>query len=150
MPSSWEERVTLYCGYLVDRGSQSSTVKSYVSAIKKVLITDGYEWEDGKIILNAIVKGCKLKNDELKTRLPIRKKLLELILFEVERMYTGNSQIYLEKLYKALFIIAYYGLFRVGELTSGTHPVKARDVHVGSNKNKLLFVLYTSKNTWQR
>ena len=34
---------------------------------------------------------------------------------------------------------------RVGEVAKGTHPVKAADVHIGSNKNKILLILYTSK-----
>ena len=48
-------------------------------------------------------------------------------------------------MYKALFSLAYYGLLRVGELTTGNHSVKAKDVHIGQNKDKMLFVLYTSK-----
>ena len=30
----------------------------------------------------------------------------------------------------------------------GTHPVKARDVHIGDNKDKVLFILRTSKTHW--
>ena len=41
--------------------------------------------------------------------------------------------------------MAYYGLFRVGELTFSSHVVRVKDVHIGQNKNKLLFVLHTSK-----
>ena len=44
-----------------------------------------------------------------------------------------------------MFSLAYYGLFRTGELTTGTHPIRARNVHVGENKNKILIVLYSSK-----
>ena len=45
----------------------------------------------------------------------------------------------------ALFATAYYGLFRVGEITDSQHAVKACDVHIGVNKRKLLFILRTSK-----
>ena len=41
--------------------------------------------------------------------------------------------------------MAYFGLFRVGELTTGSHPVMVGDVHIGENKNKFLFILRTSK-----
>ena len=51
-------------------------------------------------------------------------------------------------MYKALYATAYYGLFRVGELTSGSHPIRARDVHIGDNKEKILFILHTSKTHW--
>ena len=36
-PHLWEDRLTLFVGYLIDNKRQSSTVKSYVSAIKAVL-----------------------------------------------------------------------------------------------------------------
>ena len=41
IPKSWEQRTTLYIGHLIACGKQSSSIKSYVSAIKKMLITDG-------------------------------------------------------------------------------------------------------------
>ena len=48
-------------------------------------------------------------------------------------------------MYKAIFVLAYYGLFRVGELTKGGHPVHITDVHVGRNKRKMQVILHTSK-----
>ena len=56
-------------------------------------------------------------------------------------------QPYLRSLYKALITTAYFGLFRVGELTAtfSNHAVRAKDVHLGANKKKMLFVLHTSK-----
>ena len=42
-PKPWEDRTTLFIGYLIDRGIQSVTIKSYVSAIKKMLVMDGYK-----------------------------------------------------------------------------------------------------------
>ena len=41
--------------------------------------------------------------------------------------------------------LAYFGMLRVGELTKGDHTVKAGNIHVGHNKDKLLITLYTSK-----
>ena len=58
-----------------------------------------------------------------------------------------DKQMYLLILYQAIFITLYFGLFRIGELTaaSGNHAVLAKDIHIGRNKNKLMFVLHTSK-----
>ena len=126
---------------------QSSTVKSYVSAIKRILIDDGYEWNDNKILLNALTKACRLINDRVQTRLPIHCGLLELLLFEIHRHFmTGReNQIYLTVLYQVIFALGYYGLMRVGELTLSQHTLKAKDVHLSYNKEKLLMVLYSSK-----
>ena len=144
MPKAWEDRTALFCAHLIDNGAQSQTVKSYVSAIKGVLKDDGYtEWSDQKILLSSLTRACRLVNDKLYCRLPIQKGLFELLLFEVKRMLPG--QFYLQTLYKALLCLAYYGLMRIGELTFGPHAVKACNIHIGTNKDKILIVLYTSK-----
>ena len=72
---------------------------------------------------------------------------MEVLLFELERKF--QSQPYLEALYKAMFILAYYGLMRVGEIAytanENCHTIRACDVHIGRNKNKILIMLYSSK-----
>ena len=144
-PKLWEDRVTLFIGYLVDKGMQSATVKSYVSAIKKTLLLDGYKWDDKLVLVRALAKACRITNDRVTTRQPIHCSLLEMILFEVQRFFALNNQCYLEILYKTLFAISYYGLMRIGEVTKSQHVLKAKNVHIVTNKNKLLLVLYTSK-----
>lgn len=101
-PKFWEDRTTLFIAYMIEKGCQSSTVKSYVSAIKKMLVNDGYEWQDKYILLSSLTKACKLKNDCVKVRRPIKCSMLETILFEVQRIYKKRFQHYLEVMYKAL------------------------------------------------
>ena len=146
-PESWEERMALFAAYLVEEGIQSSTLKSYISAIKSILRLEKIKWNDQKIELHTIVRACKIKNDQISVRLPMKKGLLKLILFETERLFRdGNSvQPYLECLYKVLFSLVYYGLMRVGELTLSPHTLKAKDMHIGSNKDKVLMILHSSK-----
>ena len=43
---------------------------------------------------------------------------------------------------------AFFGLLRVGEITKDQHVIKLGNVHIGVNKNKILFVLKTSKTHW--
>ena len=144
---SWEERTSLFATYLINQGTQSSTLKSYFSAIKFMVKLVGYEWDDNKVILTLLTKSCRLRNDSVMTRLPIQHNLLEMLLFEIEHIY--HNQINLQIMYKALFMMSYYGLMRVGELTETTqfsnHAVKACDIHIGRNKRKLLIMLYSSK-----
>ena len=142
-PEFWEDRVVLFCTYLIEQGTQSSTIKLYVSAIKKMLTLAHYQWNNNQSMLESLIKACRLKNDRLKCRLPIHKSLFELLLFELGRIL--HSQIYLCALYRATFSLAYYGLMRVGELAKGIHSIKACDIHLGKNKDKILIILYTSK-----
>ena len=102
-----------------------------------------YKWDDSRAIITSLMQACKLQNDRFLSRLPIQKGLLELILFEINRIY--QDQVYLNVIYKAIFALAYYGLFRVGELTTSEHVAKAVNVHVATNKQKILVILYTSK-----
>ena len=142
-PTTWEYAISLYGTYLYSRGIKSSTIKSYVSAISKKLAADDYHINHKKVLLSVLTRTCKLKNDEVMHRFPIKLSLLELLLSELERKFV--KQPYLEILYKALFVLAYYGLMRIGELALGDHSVKAKDVYSADNKNKILLVLHSSK-----
>ena len=90
-PNLWEDRTTLFIGYLIEKGTQSSTVKSYVSAIKKILIIDGYKWNDNLVLVRSLAHACRLINDQVRTRLPIHCGLLEMILFEVHRVFHNTG-----------------------------------------------------------
>ena len=142
-PSSWEQRLSLFGAYLVESGKQSSTIRSYFSAIRKILDNDGYELKENVLALHSLTKACRLINDKVTIRRPIHRRLMETMLFEVERIF--KDQFYLQILYQTLFILAYYGLFRIGELTESPHIVKAKDVSIGTNKNKMQLILYSSK-----
>ena len=148
-PKFWEERVAIYCAYLVENGSKSATVKSYVSGIKCLLKLNGYKYDDNKVLLNSLTRACRLINDKIYHRLPIKKSLLEMLLFKLERMC--SKSVYMESLYKAIFTMAYYGLMCASELATESydycmdHAIRACNIHVGVNKSKIMLVLYSSK-----
>ena len=133
----------MFLGFLISKGIQSATIKSYLSAIKKILVADKYKWDDSRVLISALTKACRLVNDTVYTRLPIQCGFLEQILFELERIF--QDQWYLEIMYKTLFILGYYGLMRVGEVTDSPHVLKAKDANIAVNKEKILLILYSSK-----
>ena len=94
--------------------------------------------------LSSLTRACKLKNDVIQSRIPIRKSLLSVIVWTVGRIFC-SEQPFLICLYRALFLTTYFSLFRVGEVTRSTHRVCACDVQIGQNKNKLIFILRSSK-----
>ena len=154
VPDTWEEKISLYCGFLVEIcGLQSATIKSYVSAIKYILRSIDYFCDDQKILLSTFVGICKEHNDHLMNRMAIKRGLMEQILFQIERKFAeDDQQPYLEKLYKTVFIFMYYGMLRIGEVAhaKGGHTLKAKDVHLGINKNKILIILRSSKTHGKR
>ena len=54
IPWKWEDRLSL-C--LINEGVQSSTLKSYISAVKSILCADNYPWDDSRVTLNVFVAG---------------------------------------------------------------------------------------------
>ena len=79
-PDNWEDRLMLFIGYLIETKKKSSTVKSYVSVIKAVLIEDGNEIKEDKFLFSSLTRACKLQNDRVRTKLPIRKHLLTMMI----------------------------------------------------------------------
>ena len=145
-PETWEERLTLFVGFLIKDNKKSSTIRSYVSGIKAVLKDIDVELNENRFLMTSLTKACKLVNDSVRIRLPISRALLDLILRRISN--TLDQQMFLRTMYLALFSTMYFGLFRIGEMTSGSHPVKACDVHIAHNKKKMMFVLRTSKTHW--
>ena len=141
--------LTLFVGFLIqEKKAKASTVRSYISAIRSVLLEDGVVLNENKFLLSSLTRACRFLNNRVRTRLPIHKDMMIILLQAVEDEFRQKNQMYLATLYKAMFSTAYYGLFRIGELATGSHPILARDIHIGTNKDKLLFVLRTSKTHW--
>ena len=144
-PSTWEDRLTLFVGYLIETNKRSSTVKSYISTIKSVVTEFGSDIQENGFLISSLTRACKLQNDRVHLKLPIKRDLLEAMILQLPKLF--SSQPYLEILYKAMFTTAYFGLFRISEiaLTLSKHAVLTPDVHIGKNKDKLMFILHTSK-----
>ena len=146
IPTKWEDRLSLYCAYLIKiKNRQSSTVRSYISAIKKVLTNDGYQWDNDLIVFNTITKTCKLHYDTIKPRFPIRHKFLEVIFCETQRKFALLNQPFLEILYVTAYLLLYFGMMRVGEVAAGDHSILARNIHYSKQEKKIMIMLYTSK-----
>ena len=118
-------------------------IKMYISAVKVVLADEQIYISEDKYQLNCLTRACSMVNDCVKTRLPLHKALLELLLCDLEMLL--DKQSYLTIIYQGIFTAAYYGLLRIREITFGNHPIRAIDVHIGTNKQKILFILRTPK-----
>ena len=115
-----------------------------------MLKEDGIELSEDSYILNSLTKACRYHNDHVRVKLPIRRDLLNALLKQINVTFLEceNPQPYLAKLYRAMFATSYYGLLCIREVADGDHPILARDVFIGVNKDKLKFILRTSKTHW--
>ena len=144
-PSNWEERLSLFVAFLVQTNKRSSTVKSYISAIRAILKEDSVKLNEDITLLSALTRACKIRNDVIINKLLIRRPLLNMLLPSIKHYFADNPQPYLVKLYRAILSTTYFGLFRIGEMCKSPHALLTKDVHIGRNKNKMMFLLHSSK-----
>ena len=130
-------------GYLVQRKTKSTKIRSYISAIKTILKEDKVELNENLSHINTLTRACKLMVDKVRTKLPIHKDVLRVILKHA--LIYFKDQPYLSVVYCTIFMTAYFSLFRIWELTHSNQAIKAVDVHIAENKPKLMFVLHSSK-----
>ena len=118
-PHKWEDRIVLFVAYLIEfKQVQLQTIQSYISALRNILLDDGFELNENKFLLSALTKACHFQNDtSMRSRLPIQKNLLHKIIHFMENHFSQQNQPYLAILYKTIFLTAYYGLFWVSEIT---------------------------------
>ena len=62
-PNTWEDRLLLFAGHLIEQKKQSQTVKSYISAIKCILRFDRVSVNEDRMLLNSLVRACRLQSD---------------------------------------------------------------------------------------
>ena len=94
-------------------------------------------------LLKSLTKACKLQNDIIVHRLPISKGVLKLIIDSIRNIH--RHQPFLSHLYSAKLAAAYYGLLRISKVAAGPHAILVINVHIGQNKDKILFTLMSSK-----
>ena len=113
-PNNLEDKIVFFAAFLIENQLQSVTVKTYISAIRSVLVEDGIRLNKDKFLLTSLTRASRLKNDRVSIRLPIYKDLLLLILEEVNKHYSKINQPFLSILHQAMFSSAYFGLLHAG------------------------------------
>ena len=76
----------------------------------------------------------------MKVRMVIQRDLLLMILDRANLFYYNKGQLYLTTM-----ATGYFGLIRIGKLTSGAHPILADNLFSAKNKRKIQIVMSSSK-----
>ena len=79
-PLTWEDRLPLYIAYLIENRRRSATICSYILAIRAILKENDIIMNENQFLIASLTHACKLQNDQLKVRLPIRKSLLQVLM----------------------------------------------------------------------
>ena len=106
----------LFISYLISRKLSPSSVTSYLSANSYVHKLRGLH-DPTKSFLNSklLTAFSRRQPGGVDIRLPVTRPVLREL---VRALSFTNSSVFQRSLFSAVFLVAFYGLFRIGELTS--------------------------------
>lgn len=106
--------IPLFISYLSFRKLAFSTIKSYLSAISYVHKIKGFH-DPTKSFLIQKLSTALSRQQSSDIRLPVTRPILHELL---RSLRFTNSSAFQRSLFSAMFLVAFYGLFRIGELAS--------------------------------
>ena len=141
------EHVVQFIGYMSVKGLGESTARTYVAGIAYHLKINGHVDVTQNFIVKKLLEGYRRKSKTKDIRLSITSNILENILKVLPIVCTNN---YEAKLFAAAFSVAFFGYFRVGELTEGRkqlqgHAVQFKHLEISNKHTFLKFSLQHSK-----
>ncbi len=142
----WEDNISYYVVYLVGEGRAPSTIRSTISALKYQLLLDGEDLDLNYFLLNIMIKACeneKLMKGQYTLRLPLNEDLLVRTIHAIELL---NRDWFSKIMLTAIFVLAYYGLFRIGELVESVHEVRFDGMNVNERSGSCKVMLLSAKN----
>lgn len=107
--------LALFISYMTARKFAHSTICSYISAISYVHKLRGLTDPTKSFLISKLLTAHRRANPQLDVRLPITRPVLHSLVRSLE--FTSSSS-YQRLLYTAMFLTAFYGFFRLGELAS--------------------------------
>ena len=106
--------IPLFISYLSFRKLACSTIKSYLSAISYVHKLKGFNDPTKSFLIDKLLTALS-RQQPSDIRLPITRPILHQL---IRSLTFSNSSAFQRSLFSAMFLVAFYGLFRIGELAS--------------------------------
>ena len=125
------EQVAQFISYLSWKGYAGATISTYISGIAFGMQTLGWPDVTSSFIIRRLVDGCRRKHARRDTRCPVTLPILRSIVNSLAHVCANSYEL---ALYRAAFLVAFFGFLRVGEFTTnsrhGTVSLSEGDVHI--------------------
>jgi len=143
------DTVVQFVAFLSLSKKSAKTAQCYLSAISYKCKILGCSDETTGFIVAKVIQGMRRTSGKRDTRLPITPYILQRIVFTLPYICLNSFEL---KLFKATYTLAFWGLFRIGELTVSsskgrlaTHTLLNTDVYFKSDTEELVINLRSSK-----
>ena len=143
------KQVVYFISYLNLKGYAATSIISYISAIGFLHKIFDLPDPTQNFLVQKLLAGINKKFGKQDTRLPITIFILHRL---VDSLAKTNNIRYHRSLLKAMYLIAFYGLFRIGEITiqvDGSIALHIEDIKLG-NDELSIFITNFKHNTSQK
>lgn len=133
----------VFIAHMYRNGLSHSTVNCYISGLSFYSKINNIEDFTQMFIVRKMIVGMKRTRSKCDTQLPITRELLKKIMAILPSICSNS---YEAKLFKAAFSLAFYGFFRVGEVTvckmdKQSHTNKVGNVKLSSDNIEIFLSL---------
>lgn len=142
LPLCWPanlEQIIWFVTYCFEKGLSPKTITTYIAGLS--FYHKLRNWSDISeiFVIKKLLEGCRRSRSSIDLRRPISINMLAELVNILSRVCYSS---YETKLFSAIFLLAYFGLFRVSELveTRGCHADRALqsyDVKFGVDKKSI-------------
>ncbi|XP_055996171.1 uncharacterized protein LOC130054184 isoform X1 [Ostrea edulis] len=141
------EQIVLFIGYMSAKHLSVATARTYISAISYKLKIQNNRDETQSFLVKKLLEGFRRKVKKNDARLPITSNILNQILQSLHLVCTNYYEC---KLFQAAYTLAFFGFFRVGEMTVKNqkdlgHAIEYEDITMFTEENKIQIKLKHSK-----
>lgn len=136
-----------FIAYISSKGCAPSTAKSYISAVAFQCKMLGVSDPTQCFVIRKMLLGMSRLDRRVDSRLPVTPDLLSKLLKSLPNVC---KSVYETSLFSAIFSLAYFGFFRIGELVVSSpglhgHVINVRNVLLKENESVLQLSLPHSK-----
>ncbi|MEW8547621.1 MAG: tyrosine-type recombinase/integrase [Candidatus Thiodiazotropha sp.] len=138
--------VVLYISYCFEVGYAPATIRLYIAAICYQHKLRNWPDPSAYFLVKKLLEGCKRLRYSKDTRIPITRKVLGVI---CEKLPSITFSLYEASLFRAVYCLAYFGLFRVSELVvtnmSRSCALHFADMHLENSMQALTIRMRKTK-----
>ena len=150
LPHFWPapiEHIILFISYCFDLGYSPSSISTYISGIGCYHKLCNLKDPTAVFIVKKLLEGCRRSRPRTDVRAPITKLILQKICSNLPLICYSS---YETCLFRAAYLTAYFGLFRVSEIVFSNpmqpgRPLQGSDVKVINNPKSLTISVTASK-----
>ena len=110
-----EAHILLFISFLSVKNFAPSTINSHIAALSFVHNVNGWGNPTDSFLVRKVKEGCRRSNRRSDERLPITPVILEQLIRVLPAICKSGYEC---QLFKAAFLLAFFGFLRVGELAS--------------------------------